>query len=1020
MDPLSVTASIIAVLQLSAKVLEYLNDVKDASKDRVKCAVEAANAYSLLVNLRFRLEDGSADAPWYTAVRALGVENGPLDQFKQALEELQNGMTDKGRLHRASKALVWKFKKEEIRSILGRMERLKTLVGIALEMDHFKLSQAIQEDVSATKSQVDSIRQDQVDEKHEKMTEWISPTNYPAQQSDIMARRQEGTGQWFLDAPEFTKWINEPKGTLFCPGIPGAGKTMVAAIVIDHLLKSFQSISVGVAYVYCNYKAQEQQSTSVMLASIIKQLVQSRPSVIEPVARLHKQHDQRGTKPSLDEIFSTLQEVLAEYSTVYLVIDALDECKDSDGSRRQFLAKLQDLQAGQDVRLMATSRFIPEIEEEFKQAEKLEIRASEDDVRQFVAGQMYRLPKCIQRDSTLQQLVEERIPERVDGMFLLARLHVDSLLDKTTAKKVKTALDNLSKGSAALDNAYKDALQRIESQLDGQCELAKKVLSWITYAKRPLTTAELCCALAVEPQETELDPDNLPDPEDLLSVCAGLVIVDQESAVVRLVHYTTQEFFQRIIDTWNPGALLEITSTCLTYLSFDKFQTGKSPSNRELEKKLQENKFLDYAAKHWGEHALVLQNELYVLIHSFLCSRRLVSCATQVFLAPRNKFPGDSGTDPESDIGLHLAARFGLSSVIEKALTDEEQEQEAILKQQDGYGYTLLYVAAMHGHYGTTELLLEKSAQMKGRLSTIYNAALQGAAAKGDKEIIELLLRNGADLNARGEHETPLIAASLRGHKAIVELLLEKGAEVNASRETNTPLSAASFGGHKAIVELLLEKGAEVNANKEHNTPLIAASFCGHRAVIELLLDKGAEVNIQGGMFGSALQAATAMGKKSIVEILLEKGAEVNMQGGMYGNALSAASAHGHESIVRLLLEKGAEINVSNSLHGNALQSASAHGHESIVRLLLEKGAETNVSDSLRGNALQSASAGGHETIVKLLLEKGAKVDARDFAHRSALDTALAAGHEGVARILRDAGASDDENPIVTLLRNIR
>jgi hypothetical protein len=136
MDPLSVTASIIAVLQLSGKVLGYLNDVKDASKDRAKCAVEASNVHSLLINLRFRLEEGSTDAPWYTAVRALGVENGPLDQFKQALEALQTTMTDGGRIQQAGKALVWKFRKEEIASILVRIERLKGLVGIALQMDH--------------------------------------------------------------------------------------------------------------------------------------------------------------------------------------------------------------------------------------------------------------------------------------------------------------------------------------------------------------------------------------------------------------------------------------------------------------------------------------------------------------------------------------------------------------------------------------------------------------------------------------------------------------------------------------------------------------------------------------------------------------------------------------------------------------------------------------------------------------------------------------------------------------------
>lgn len=136
MDPLSATASIIAILQLSSKVVGYLTDVKDASKERAKCAVEASNLHSLLLNLRFRLEEGSADTPWYTAVRALAVENGPLDQFKQALETLQTKMTDRGRLKKAGEALVWKFKKEEVGSILDRIERLKSLVEIALQMDH--------------------------------------------------------------------------------------------------------------------------------------------------------------------------------------------------------------------------------------------------------------------------------------------------------------------------------------------------------------------------------------------------------------------------------------------------------------------------------------------------------------------------------------------------------------------------------------------------------------------------------------------------------------------------------------------------------------------------------------------------------------------------------------------------------------------------------------------------------------------------------------------------------------------
>lgn len=136
MDPLSATASIIAILQLSAKVLSYLNDVKDTSRGRAQCAIEASNIHNLLTTLRFRLEEGHGHQSWFTAVQALAVQNGPLDQFKRALEILQTKMTDGVRLKKVSKALIWKFKKEEIDAILAQMERLKTLTKIALEMDH--------------------------------------------------------------------------------------------------------------------------------------------------------------------------------------------------------------------------------------------------------------------------------------------------------------------------------------------------------------------------------------------------------------------------------------------------------------------------------------------------------------------------------------------------------------------------------------------------------------------------------------------------------------------------------------------------------------------------------------------------------------------------------------------------------------------------------------------------------------------------------------------------------------------
>lgn len=151
--------------------------------------------------------------------------------------------------------------------------------------------------------------------------------------------------------------------------------------------------------------------------------------------------------------------------------------------------------------------------------------------------------------------------------FLLAQLHLDSLVGKTSPKAIRTALKMLPTGSDAYDYAYEDAIGRIEGQRKEQKALAKQVISWITCTKRPLTTFELQHALAVEVGVFEIDEDNFSPIELMVSVCAGLVTIDKGNGIIRLVHYTTQEYFERTQNHWFPDAEADITKICVTYLS---------------------------------------------------------------------------------------------------------------------------------------------------------------------------------------------------------------------------------------------------------------------------------------------------------------------------------------------------------------------------------------------------------------------------------------------------------------------
>lgn len=136
MDPLSITASIIAVTQLTSEVIKYLIDVKDAPKECQRCVVEASNLWVLLTNLRCRLEGVSADDAWFTSLRGLNAAGGVIDQYKAALEQLKSRVVVSDGMQKFKTRLEWKFSKAEVEQIFKRFERLISLVQVALEMDH--------------------------------------------------------------------------------------------------------------------------------------------------------------------------------------------------------------------------------------------------------------------------------------------------------------------------------------------------------------------------------------------------------------------------------------------------------------------------------------------------------------------------------------------------------------------------------------------------------------------------------------------------------------------------------------------------------------------------------------------------------------------------------------------------------------------------------------------------------------------------------------------------------------------
>ncbi|KAI0544207.1 ankyrin repeat-containing domain protein [Xylaria curta] len=823
----------------------------------------------------------------------------------------------------------------------------------------------------------DELRKDR--EQKRDVLSWLSPIKYSAEQTDIIRRRQTGTGQWLLDSPEYQHWLATKKEVLFCPGIPGAGKTILASIVVENLFdRQRGDRSIGVCYVYLNFRQSDEQKLHHLMAGLLKQLAQTQAGLSESLKSLSDQYMSNKERPSVSELRQALCSVVAEFSRVFVVIDALDECQ-TDNCQQEFITELLNFSSNFEANILATSRFIPAITSRFSSAVTKEIRASDEDIAKYLDGNLSRLHGFISRDISLQQEIKESIVECVDGMFLLAKLHLDSVKDTISCKDVRVVLSRLGKGPDAYDDAYNDAMIRIKGQLPRHQDLALRTLFWITYAKRPLTTVELRYALGVEWETTEFDEDNLPDLQDMVSYCCGLVTVDEERDIIRLVHYTTQKYLECTGESWFPRAQFQIGRACITYLSFDAFESGMCTSASEYEQRLLTYPLYKYACNHGAEHAYSASDYEYCTSF-FTKTFKVEACAQAMWNLKKARRPLPAR--------LHIAAFLGLHEVAKTIIEDEDPNPIA------SNGETPIYEAVIQGHLSVVELLLERGVNVD---SMICGWPLLGhAATRGHETMVRLLLDRGAEVDLRStrpshEGETALMFAASRGHESVVRLLLERGANINLRGEDGsfeeTALYNAVYSGHESIIRLLLAKGADVNVGDTfQKTPLSKVAERGDAKMVRLLLANGADPDIKDDSYMTPLQYVITSGKmdrvrkREIVRLLLENDADPDCENSATNAPLWLAVDANDEEFVQLLLEYDANTEGIGYDHRTPLVLATELGHLEIVRLLLENGADINGKEasSLGKTPLMRAVEKGNQDIVRLLLEKGADVDCED------------------------------------------
>jgi 3-deoxy-D-arabino-heptulosonate 7-phosphate (DAHP) synthase class II len=145
---------------------------------------------------------------------------------------------------------------------------------------------------------------------------------------------------------------------------------------------------------------------------------------------------------------------------------------------------------------------------------------------------------------------------------------MNTLKDKLNVNQVRTCLGGLRSGIDAYKGAYEAAMERVDDQSREKRDLSKRIFAWIVHAKRQLNMVEVRHALATYIDKFGLDQGDFMSEQTILSVCAGLVSYDSQTGIIRLVHYTAQEYFRDHWTKWFKDESMEITSTCITYISF--------------------------------------------------------------------------------------------------------------------------------------------------------------------------------------------------------------------------------------------------------------------------------------------------------------------------------------------------------------------------------------------------------------------------------------------------------------------
>ncbi|KAI1052532.1 hypothetical protein LB507_009826 [Fusarium sp. FIESC RH6] len=1022
-EALGIASGAAGLLSLAIEVTKlsytYIASVRGAPKSLTAYIGELTTLTSVLLQLENLIQARRLDS------QNSQILSKALSDCKQEVEHLKAKLERKvsyGRIKAKVAALVWPLSESELLDKVNMLHRYNGIFSSALQADN--LTVAI-----ATNKELQDLRHNA---ETKEIIAWYKSDATIEVSTSHLEDYCPATWESFLSSHVYRSWRSGLTPVVWGYGQPGAGKTVLAALILRDLKSGNLPGTVIASHFFSSSRPKE--SMSNVLRSLIAQALRGCPVIPQEALVLYEKGSQNLMMTDLMNIIGAV----AKSMTTCIILDALDECP--------FLPKL-------------LSRDLPKIRKHFEKKTSVEISATSQDLDLYVHYRLEHGEADIELIETeLKSDLVSAIVTRASGSFLLARLIMDHITNLLTVKDIRQALVALP---ANYDEAYLSTFHRVVKQAPGLRDLALRSLNLICYVKEPLRIVELQHALTTEEGMLEIEPEDLPTCKSIISSCLGLLVISGPEQAVEFVHSTARGFLQSRPEGMDERPHLTIARSCISYMSTNEMRQGRCTSHEEITQRCQKQPFLHYAANFYGYHAQEVEEECFEQLSEFLDNDDLREASWQLlnFKAHLDTSVSESVFDssPRNVLPLHVAAFWGFATYIDRSLSYTRQgtasTQKQNLNKTDSHGWTPLHWAVSIGHKSMVEILLRSGASpdlpdLAGWTPTFW------AAFKGHADIIEMLWRRDtAPFRCDVKGLTPLHWAISAGQTEIIKRLLElktRFRQYDTSRVLSLPsLDDLTVSRARALTRKANESPFKFYS-EETDIEMFSAIFDALKQSFREKESKPRESN-QGyytfdtflyGPFGRTLKADYKRragpdhdyksGKpgvkflefvdqllihavrsqdlpiiKLVVNLKLVKASGIDSL-----RLLHEAAGSGWVEGMSALINLGADVNNGERRYGmTPLHRACRNQHEEAIQLLLgidkiEINARAKDGRTPIMNLMTIFDEKKGVDLYKLLIARGASVSIKDTQGNSLMHFAMRTCNATIVRILCTAGLS--------------